>query len=87
MAYAFEYDPLTVVLAYPGISEGGEPYDEEEEETAKLDEVAKREVYVDFKFRDREGKVKVIYMARIDPLKENEENLKILKKILGSYLD
>ena len=87
MAYAFEYDPLTVVLAYPGISEGGEPYDDEEEETAELDRIAMNNGYVDFKFRDREGKVKVIYMARIDPLKENEENLKILEKILGSYLD
>lgn len=82
MAYTYEYDPLISVLVYPGLEEKGIGYDPEDSATRELDRRAKERGLIDFWYNSH-----LIYMAVIDPLKDDEEyNLKIIKKILSEKI-
>ena len=86
MAYVFEYDPLTAILVYPGLKDEVEAYDDEDEETIKLDEIVKERGFVDFRFKGKDREV-VIYMARVDPSLDDSENIRVLGEILKRYLE
>ena len=81
MAYALEYMPKAAVLVYPGLEER-KAKDEEIMETVELDELAKEKGLVGFVFRDRKGWETTVYMARIDPKAEDDENEGIIAEVL-----
>lgn len=81
MAYALEYTPKAAVLVYPGLEER-KTEDEEISETVELDRLAKEKGLVGFVFRDRKGWETTVYMARIDPKAEDEENEGIIAEVL-----
>ncbi len=81
MAYAYEYDPLTAVLIYPGLNDNNlNIYDPEDSSTIELDKELKKKKFVDFVFRD-----KTLYIAIIDPLLDDDKNIEILKNILVGF--
>ena len=86
MAYVFEYNPLTAILVYPGLKDGSDAYDSEDEETIELDKIIKQRGFVDFKFKGKDGEV-VIYVARVDPSLDDEQNISVIKEILKEYLE
>ena len=82
MAYALEYMPKAAVLVYPGLEER-EVKDKELSETVELDRLTKRKGLVGFVFKDeRKGWETTVYMARIDPQAEDEENERIITEVL-----
>lgn len=82
MAYTYEYDPEVAVLVYPGLKENQVDYDAEDRATRELDQmVRKNEFLLDFYYNSH-----LIYMAIIDPLRKDEENLRIIDKILGKII-
>ena len=82
MAYTYEYDPEVAVLVYPGLKESQIDYDPEDSATRELDQMAKEKGFLlDFYYNSH-----LIYMAIIDPLREDEENLDIIDKILGKII-
>jgi len=76
MAYTYEYQPLASVLVYPGL-DWGVDYDDEDSATRELDRRAKERGLIDFWYNSH-----LIYMAIIDPLKDDEHNLRIIGEIL-----
>ncbi|ARM76841.1 hypothetical protein [Acidianus manzaensis] len=81
MAYAYEYDPLTVILAYPGLNENGNAIDIEEEATIKLDQYIRNNGYVDFNFRNG----KKLFLMILDPARDDIENIKNIRRIFDNY--
>jgi hypothetical protein len=82
MAYTYEYDPEVAVLVYPGLKESQVDYDAEDSATRELDQIVKEKGFLlDFYYNSH-----LIYMAIIDPLREDEENLRIIDKILGKII-
>ncbi|WP_245544514.1 hypothetical protein [Metallosphaera yellowstonensis] len=82
MAYTYEYDPEVTVLVYPGLEDGQMNYDAEDSATRELDKmVREKEFLLDFYYNSH-----LIYMAIIDPLRDVEENLRIVGKILGKII-
>jgi len=83
MAYTYEYDPLTAILVYPGLEEGGNDVDSEDGATRRLDRIAKsKDGLLDFEYNNH-----VLYMMIADPLvKDDKENIDRIDKILGKYL-
>jgi len=82
MAYTYEYDPEVTVLVYPGLEDGQMNYDAEDSATRELDKmVREKEFLLDFYYNSH-----LIYMAIIDPLRDIEENLRIVGKILGKII-
>lgn len=82
MAYAYEYDPMTVILAYPGLEDKDSTRgDKEEVATRELDKYVKERGFVDFSFRNG----KKLFMVRLDPLIDDEKNISILDRIFTSY--
>jgi hypothetical protein len=78
MAYTYEYQPLASVLVYPGLDKEGIDYDAEDSATRELDRRAKERGLIDFWYNSH-----LIYMAIIDPLKDDDEyNLRIIGEIL-----
>jgi hypothetical protein len=77
MAYTYEYQPLASVLVYPGLDKWGVDYDDEDSATRELDRRAKERGLIDFWYNSH-----LIYMAIIDPLKDDERNLRIIGEIL-----
>ncbi|QGA53843.1 hypothetical protein GFS03_04235 [Sulfolobus sp. E5-1-F] len=81
MAYTFEYNPATAILVYPGLEEDSIEYDSEDEGTKFLDKKAKEKGFVDFQYNN-----KTLYIAIIDPAKDDDENMKLLARILDQYI-
>jgi len=82
MAYTYEYDPEVAVLVYPGLKESQVDYDAEDSATRELDQMVKEKGFLlDFYYNSH-----LIYMAIIDPLREDKENLRIIDKILGKII-
>ncbi|BFH72931.1 hypothetical protein SJAV_08750 [Sulfurisphaera javensis] len=79
MAYAYEYDPLTVILVYPGLIEN-EAMDLEEMSTLKLNEIVNERGYVDIRFKNG----KKLFMLKINPLDDDNKNIKKIENILSS---
>ncbi|MEJ2777797.1 hypothetical protein WIW52_03060, partial [Stygiolobus sp. RP850M] len=78
MAYTYEYQPLASVLVYPGLDKRGVDYDDEDSATRELDRRAKERGLIDFWYNSN-----LIYIAIIDPLKDDDEyNLRIIGEIL-----
>jgi len=82
MAYTYEYDPEVAVLVYPGLKESQVDYDAEDSATRELDRMAKENRFLlDFYYNSH-----LIYMAIIDPLREDEDNLQVIGEILGKII-
>ncbi|MCQ4450495.1 MAG: hypothetical protein NO110_07370 [Sulfolobales archaeon] len=98
MAYMYEYEPDVAVLVYPGLETKARPDASDDEATIDLDSKIKGDKrYIDFRFRTKEGVIKKIYMAILDPElepegeKKDEEkdnvNLQVIKSILDEVLE
>jgi hypothetical protein len=82
MAYTYEYDPEVAVLVYPGLKESQVDYDAEDSATRELDRMTKEKGFLlDFYYNSH-----LIYMAIIDPLREDKENLQVIDKILRKII-
>jgi hypothetical protein len=81
MAYTYEYQPLVSVLVYPGLDKEGIDYDAEDSATRELDRRAKERGLIDFWYNSH-----LIYMAIIDPLRDDKYNLKIIEEILKKFV-
>ncbi|MCG3110073.1 hypothetical protein L3N51_02370 [Metallosphaera sp. J1] len=86
MAYAYEYDPITVILAYPGLDEkwmGGQlppVLDVEERATFTMNEIAKREGFIEIAFKSS----KKLYIVVLDPSDEDDKNISKIARIFTS---
>ncbi|BCS93303.1 MAG: hypothetical protein MjAS7_1911 [Metallosphaera javensis (ex Sakai et al. 2022)] len=87
MAYAYEYDPLTVILTYPGLDaqrltagSSSSTLDVEEKATYMMDERAKREGFIDISFRNS----KKLYIVVLDPSDDDDENVAKIARIFTS---
>jgi hypothetical protein len=89
MAYMYEYEPDVAVLVYPGLKTKVRSSTYDDKVTIDLDSKIKGDKrYVDFRFRTKEGVIKKIYMAILDPeLEENDNgNLQVIKSILDEVI-
>ncbi|MBP1356881.1 MAG: hypothetical protein JZD40_00070, partial [Sulfolobus sp.] len=80
MAYTYEYDPDTAILVYPGLKKGND-YDEEDEATRELNDSVKKEGYVQFSYNGKD-----LYMLKIDPSDNDDDNLRRLGNVLDMYV-
>lgn len=80
MAYTYEYDPNTAILVYPGLKEGND-YDEEDEATRELNKLVNKEGYVQFSYNGKD-----LYMLKIDPSDNDDDNLRRLDNVLDKYV-
>jgi len=90
MAYMYEYEPDVAVLVYPGLKTKVRSYTPDDEVTIDLDSKIKGDKrYIDFRFRTKEGVIKKIYMAILDPeLEENDNgNLQVISRILDEVME
>jgi len=89
MAYMYEYEPDVAVLVYPGLKTKVRSYTHDDKVTIDLDSKIKGDKrYVDFRFRTKEGVIKKIYMAILDPELEESDNgnLQVIKSILDEVI-
>ncbi|MCQ4336314.1 MAG: hypothetical protein NO130_02840 [Sulfolobales archaeon] len=93
MAYMHEYEPDVAVLVYPGLETKDRPETPDDEATIDLDSKIKGDKrYIDFRFRTKEGVIKKIYVAILDPELEPEGeekdnvNFQVIKSILDEVL-
>jgi hypothetical protein len=93
MAYMYEYEPDVAVLVYPGLDTKDRHDSPDDKATIDLDSKIKGDKrYIDFRFRTKEGVIKKIYMAIIDPELEPEGeekdnvNFQVIKSILDEVL-
>lgn len=79
MAYSYEYNPLTAVLAIPGLSKKN-IYDEEDRGTLEMYEKAKEEGYVEFSYGNYNS-----FIVIINPLHDDRKNIKRMH-FLDNYI-
>ncbi|ABP95190.1 hypothetical protein HA72_1022 [Metallosphaera sedula] len=84
MAYAYEYNPLTAILIYPGLDKEVEVMDSEEKATYQINEKAKEEGFVDINFKNS----KKLYIVVLNPADDDETNEEKIARIFtsNSYL-
>ena len=90
MAYMYEYEPDVAVLVYPGLETKVRPETPDDKVTMDLDSKIKGDKrYIDFRFRTKEGVIKKIYMAILDPEWEENDNgnLQVIKSILDEVME
>jgi hypothetical protein len=82
MAYTYEYDPLVAALVYPGLEEVV-AYDRVDRATINLLEKVEGDmkVFVDFVYNGHK-----IYVVKVDPLRDDPENLQRLSVVLEDAL-
>ncbi|QGA53873.1 hypothetical protein GFS03_04405 [Sulfolobus sp. E5-1-F] len=82
MAYTYEYDPSLAVLVYPGLETEQISFDNEDNATMELDKIARKESGIlDFLYNNH-----LLYMAIIDPLELEKNNLSKLDKIMKKHI-